>query len=74
MEVQTPNEQIEVKPKKTFTGVLFDIFSFFALPFRYLRKVISIVREDNAKISQFKAWKKRESLRKRRQGRLSDEF
>jgi len=68
-------EQTEpLKPKKSFMDVITDILSFVLIPFKFLKRGIDIVREDNASIRSFHVWHKKQKNISKRQKRFSDEF
>jgi len=68
-------EQTEpLKHKKSLIDVITDILSFVLIPFKFLKRGIDIVREDNESIRSFHVWHKKQKNISKRQKRLSDEF
>jgi len=75
MEVKpTYQPPVQEEPKKGFLHFLTQVLAFFLIPFRFTHDMFKLLKEDNIKISTFKAWHKKQKRINARQRRFSDEF
>jgi hypothetical protein len=65
---------VEVKQRKTIFTILLDFLSLLLIPFKFARSKLQLIKEDNAKIARFEAWRKKENARYKRGIKLNDEF
>lgn len=74
----TTDDAIQPIRGRTIIDVFYQLFSFLftllIIPFRWGKRGIQIIREDNEKIASFQRWHKKQRIASRRQRKFNDEI